>query len=101
MVTKKVSKKVVKKPAKKAVTKKTAKLAKVVKKPAKKPAKKAPAKKPAKKDVAVKAVADSTGVVTVRSVDDPGSATSAPAAVVKPSLDPETGVVTMVPSDED
>lgn len=90
---------------KKASPKKATK--KQVKTPVKKPTKKA-VKKPAKKLVAdkktvtVKAVTDSTGVVTMKSVDDPGTASEGKAASVKATVDKETGVVVMVPeSDED
>lgn len=95
-------KKAVKKTAKKSAVKKAAKKpVKAVKKPAKKAAvKKAPAKKVAPKLVAVQPVTDSTGVVTMKSVDDPGQATEGQAASVKPQLDKETGVLTMVPQSE-
>lgn len=96
-------KKVAKKSAKKAVKKAAVKKAvKAVKKPAKKPAKKVSAKKPAPpKAVAVKAVTDSTGVVTMKSVDDPGTASEGQPASVKPYLDKETGVLTMVPETDE
>lgn len=63
-----------------------------------KPKKKAVAKKPAK-TVAVQAVTES-GVVTMKSVDDPGEASEGNAIVVKPVFDKETGVITMVPVEE-
>lgn len=93
---KKATKKAVKKPAKKAVVKKKA--VKAVKKPVKKVSAK---KAPAKKTVAVRAVTDSTGVVTMKSVDDPGAVDAGKAASLKPTLDKETGVVTMVPEADD
>jgi len=101
---KKAVKKSAKKPAKK-VAPKAAKAAKSkvkasAKRSAKKPAKKAPAKKTAPKPVVVQPVTDSTGVVTMKSVDDPGQATEGQAATVKPQLDKETGVLTMVPQSE-
>lgn len=95
---KKAVKKSAKKPAKK-VVKKAAKVAKSkVKAPAKRSAKK-PAKKAAPKPVAVQPVTDSTGVVTMKSVDDPGQVSEGQAATVKPQLDKETGVLTMVPQE--
>lgn len=97
---KKSAKKAAKKPAKKAAAKATkaakSKVKATKKTSAKKPAKKA-AKKAAPKPVAVQPVTDSTGVVTMKSVDDPGSVSQGDAASVEPSLDKETGVVTMVP----
>lgn len=98
---KKSAKKAAKKPAKKVASKapKSAK-SKVkasAKRSAKKPAKKTAPKKAAPKAVAVQPVTDSTGVVTMKSVDDPGSASQGEPASVKPSLDKETGVITMVP----
>ena len=85
-----------KKPAKK-VVKKTAKAAK----PKAKVAKKTSAKKnqrfnpPHKKDVLdpVKFA----GLGKTRAVDDPGEATEGESIAVKPSVDPDTGVLTMVP----
>ena len=98
---KKTAKKAAKKPAKKAAVK----ASKVVKSKvkagkktsAKKPAKKAASKKAAPKQVAVQPVTDTTGVVTMKSVDDPGVASQGDPASVKPSLDKDTGVITMVP----
>lgn len=107
MSTKKpAAKKAAKKPAKKAAkkpVKKTAKSAKKVnnKLPVKKiPVKKVAPKKAAPKVVAIKAVTDSTGVVTMKSVDDPGVATTGKAASLKPKLDVDTGVLTMVTEDD-
>jgi hypothetical protein len=82
--------------AKKKAAKKAA-VKKAVKKPAKKPVKKVTAKKTAPEPKVVQAVTDSTGVVTMKSVDDPGTATSGEEASVKPSVDKDTGVLTMVP----
>ena len=92
---KKAAKKQVKKVAKKAVKKAVKKVVKAVKKPVKKVVKKV-AKKKTAKTVAVKPVNDSYGKVTVKSVDDPGTATDAPPATVKPYVD-ENGVLVMVP----
>lgn len=90
---KKTKKLVAKKPVKKSV--------KAAKKPVKKSAKKAAVKKvPVKKTLVVKPVTDSTGVVTMKSVDDPGTATQAEVASVRPQLDKETGVITMVPESD-
>jgi hypothetical protein len=88
-------KKAAKKAAKKQVKKVAAK--KAVKKTAKKPV----VKKASKKTVAVKAVTDSTGVVTMKSVDDPGTASTGKVATLKPTVDKETGVLTMVPDEDD
>lgn len=99
MATKKATaKKPAKKPVKKPAAKKTAKAKKpAVKKTAKKPA----AKKPvSKKTLNVKVVTDSKGSVTVRSVDEPGPTTEGVVVSVKPSLDKETGVLTMVPDQQ-
>lgn len=93
---KKAAKRSAKKPAKKAAVKASKSPKSKVKAPAKRSAKK-PAKKPAAKAVAVQPVTDSTGVVIMKSVDDPGSASQGDPASVKPSLDKETGVITMVP----
>lgn len=88
-------------PTKKTTAKKAAK--KSAKKPVKKAAKTAKSKSKvtkktsAKKTVAVKPVTTS-GVVTMTSVEDPGEATEGSAATVLPSLDKETGVITMVPN---
>ena len=92
MPTKKVFKKAVKKAAKKSAVKKSS---------SKKSASKKPAKKAVPKAVAVKAVTDSTGVVIMKSVDDPGTASSGKAATLKPTLDKETGALIMVPEDDD
>jgi len=79
--------------------KKTAKTS--AKKPAVKASKVAESKKemvaqePAK-TIAVQAVTES-GVVTMKSVDDPGTATEGDAITVKAVYDKETGVITMVP----
>lgn len=94
---KKAAKKAVKKPAKKSAVKKAVKPAK----PKAKAGKKSSVKKAAPKVVAVKAVTDSTGVVTMKSVDDPGQATEAKPATVKAHYDKETGVITMVPDTDD
>jgi hypothetical protein len=96
-------KKVAKKSAKKAVKKAPAKKAvKAVKKPVKKPTKKVSAKKPAPpKAVVIRPITDSTGVVTMKSVDDPGTASEGQPASVKPYLDKETGVLIMVPELDD
>ena len=83
-----------KKAAGKKSSKKTA-----AKKPAKKVTKKS-VKKSSKKAVAVKPVTDSTGVVTMKSVDDPGTATQDKGVSVQPKLDKETGVLTMVPDSD-
>ena len=79
-----------KKPAKKAA-KKTAK---------KSPAKKTAVKKTPPKPVVVAPVTDSTGVVIMKSVDDPGTASEGKAMKLKPTLDKETGVITMVPVED-
>lgn len=69
--------------------------------PTKVPAQKRPLLKKSNKvastQVAVKPITDSTGVVTLKSVDDPGTATEGKAASLSAILDKETGVVTMVP----
>ena len=54
-----------------------------------------------KKEVQVIPVTDSTGVVVMRSVDDPGETTKNKVTVLKPRLDKETGVVTMVPEEKE
>jgi len=77
------TKKTVKKPAKKTMTKKSTK-------------KTSNAKKSSKKTVVVKAITDSSGVVTMASVEDPGTATEGEAASLTPTLDKETEVITMV-----
>jgi len=74
-------------------------------KKSKKSAKKTVTKKPAKKTssdkvVAVKPVTDSNGIVTMKSIDDPGTASEGKAIKLKPYLDIATGVVTMVPVEE-
>jgi len=79
---------------------------KAVKKAAKKQVKKVAAKKTSKKSAAKKAVVvrpvtDSTGVVTMKSVDDPGTASVGKATSLKPTVDKETGVLTMVPEDDE
>jgi hypothetical protein len=98
MVVKK--KKTAKKPAK-AVVKKSAKKASVKAVKSAKPKAKASAKKAAKKPAAKKTVAvqpvTNAGVVTMRPVDGPGVATEGDEVLVKPELDKETGVITMVP----
>jgi hypothetical protein len=97
---KKSAKKVAKKPAKKPAKKAAVKASKVVKskvKAGKRNTAKKPAKKAAPKLVPVKPVTDTTGVVTMKSVDDVGSASQGDPVSVKPSLDKETGVITMVP----
>lgn len=95
----KKTKKAVTKPAKKAPKKAAAK--KTTKKlDVKKTSKKTPKKvsKPrAKKTVAVKPVIDSTGVVTLKSVDDAGDSSQSEGGRVEPAVDKDTGVVTMVP----
>jgi Flp pilus assembly protein TadG len=93
---KKSAKKAAKKPAKKAAAKAT-KAAKSKVKATKKTSAKKPAKKAAPKPVVVQPVTDTTGTVTMKPVDDPGTATQGDPASVKPSLDKETGVITMVP----
>ncbi len=90
MPTKKTAKKA---PAKKKLVKKAA---------AKKPAKKVAAKKPAKKTAAKKTVVvkpvTTDGVVTVNPVDVAAPDTDGDdGVIVSPSLDKDTGVVTMVP----
>lgn len=92
-------KKVAKKQAKKTVKKMMKKVSKKVVKAAKKPVKKAVTKKKTKV-VAAKAVTDSTGVVTMKSVDDPGTATENKGAAMKATLNKETGIVTMVPEED-
>jgi hypothetical protein len=92
MATKKTAAKPAKKVKAKPATKKvTAKKAATKKAPAKKAA--------AKKAVAVKPVkpVKARKGVKVQSVDDPGTATVGEAATVSPHLDPDTGVLTMVP----
>ncbi len=94
---KKTAKKVAKKPAKKPAKKAAVKATKVVKSKVK-AGKKTSAKKSVKATAkTVQPVTDSTGVVTLKSVDDPGTATQGDPISVKPSLDKETGVITMVP----
>lgn len=70
----------------------------------KKPAKKTAAKKISskKKDtdnktVTAKPSTDSTGVVVMRSVDDPGETTEGQAITVRPVFDKETGSIIMTP----
>jgi hypothetical protein len=97
---KKSAKKAAKKSAKKPVKKAAVKASKVVKskaKPAKKTSAKKPVKKAAPKVVSVQPVTDTTGVVTMKSVDDAGAASQGDATTVKPALDKETGVIVMVP----
>lgn len=52
-------------------------------------------------EVQVELVVDTSGVVVMRSVDDPGETTTNKGTVLKPSLDAETGVLTMVPVTND
>lgn len=52
-------------------------------------------------EVQVEPVVDASGVVVMRSVDDPGETTNSKGTVLKPSLDKETGVLTMVPVSSD
>lgn len=51
-----------------------------------------------KPTVAVQPVTNS-GVVTMKPVEDEGAATEGNSVSVKPSLDKETGVITMVPQE--
>lgn len=72
------------------------------KKTTKKTTKKAAVKKTSAKStktVAVSAVTD--GVVTMKSIDDPGEATEGKPMKMVPTVDKETGVLTMVPSEDD
>jgi hypothetical protein len=87
-----------KKTAAKKIGKKTGKKPAVKAAKSVKPKKKVAAKRAAKKTVAVQTVT-SSGVVTVKPVEDPGVATEGDAVSVKPSLDKETGVITMVPQE--
>jgi len=85
--------------AKKSAKKPAVKKAKVLKLKTKPVVKKA-AKKVAPEALAVLPVTDSTGVVTMKSVDDPGVASEGKVMKLKPTLDKETGVLTMVPVEE-
>jgi hypothetical protein len=100
----------VKKTAKKAAKKSVAKKVPVAKKSAKKSmAKILPVRnqdgtyhvqQAEKESVKVSPVVDSTGTVVMRSVDDAGETTSNPGTIMKPVVDKETGVLTMVPADQ-
>jgi hypothetical protein len=48
-------------------------------------------------EVQVEPVVDISGAVVMRSIDDPGEITKNKGTVLKPSIDKETGVLTMVP----
>ena len=98
---KKAAKKSPKTSAKKPAKKPVAKAAKSAKPKAKAPAKRSAKKAAAPKVVAVKAVTDSTGVVTMKSVDDQGSSPEVKPATVKAQYDKETGAIIMVPDTDD
>jgi hypothetical protein len=63
-------------------------------------AKKTPVKKDPPAPVVVAPVTDSTGVVTMKAVDDPGTLSEGKPMKLKPTLDKETGVITMVPVED-
>jgi len=84
-------KKAAKKPAKKTAVK-AVKSAK----PKAKVTKKKSAKKVTQKETTLKPV-KVAGAANVRLVDDPGEATEGESVAVTPTLDKETGVITMVP----
>jgi hypothetical protein len=52
-------------------------------------------------EVQVEPVVDTSGAVVMRSVDDPGETVKSKGTVLKPSIDKETGVLTMVPVADD
>jgi hypothetical protein len=53
-----------------------------------------------KESVKVSPVVDSTGTVVMKSIDDVGETTRNPGTTMKPVVDKETGVLTMVPVDQ-
>jgi len=96
---KKAAKKSVKKVVKKASVKKSVK--KTAKKVATKPIKKvaAPKQSASPEQIVVKPVTDTTGVVTMRSIDEADESEKESDTKVVAVLDKETGVITMVTKD--
>jgi hypothetical protein len=70
----------------------------------KKTVKKSQSKKSDKKsnseNVTIKPVTDSTGVVVMKSVDDPGEVSDNEGVKLKAHVDKDTGVITMVPDSD-